>query len=150
MRSLGHPGIFACNRMSIIIQKTDQKLPEASNPCPFITNTLQDFITNTKGCIDAVMPHFARCARGWAPGGQPALPENMLNIPFFHALLSRPSPDMANELAEIRERLSLPIIKSTANPSGLSDLGLRTPGVYILALHFRRQPKQFENFELMG
>ena len=61
----------------------------------------------------------------------------------FAGLVQRPSPVMVEALALIRKRLSLQELPPGTEPHP-GAWGLRTPGVYILALHFRSIPQGFE------
>ena len=91
---------------------------------------------NTGDCLSGILPRFtsSECFQ--------QLPEFMLLIPFYHTLFRRPGPTMIQTLEKIRQRLDLPLL-----PPGLESVpgtwGLRTPGYYLYALHFRRIPLGF-------
>ena len=91
---------------------------------------------NTGDCLSGILQRFT------APECFQQLPEFMLLIPFYYTLFRRPGPTMIQALKTIRQRLHLPSL-----PLGLESVpgtwGLRTPGYYLYALHFRRIPLGF-------
>jgi len=68
-------------------------------------------------------------------------------VPVYYSLFSRPGPVIVHTLKASRERMELPQLAD-----GLEEVpgawGLRTPGYYILALHFRAIPIGFEPMAL--
>lgn len=102
----------------------------------------------TGGCMQHVMPKFLQCATNPLADQFTYVQENMLGIPFFYTLFQRPDPEvMGVALRTIRTRLNLPQLEAGTEPSP-GAWGLRTPGYYILALHFRRIPIGFEPLAL--
>tara|TARA_B110000090_G_C13172473_1_gene366009 strand:- start:362 stop:619 length:258 start_codon:yes stop_codon:yes gene_type:complete len=71
------------------------------------------------------------------------MPENILPVPFFYNLFKRPGPKMVQYLDKVRVKLDLPMLED-----GIEEYpgqwGLRTPGYYLFALHFRNIPVGFE------
>ena len=59
------------------------------------------------------------------------------------AVVHRPSLVLQSALSDIRERLGLPMAPPNTEPRPGSS-GIRSPGTYILALHFRAIPQGFE------
>jgi len=102
-------------------------------------------LVTTGGCISRIMPKYVECLNDNQKG---YFGDNLMSIPFFHYLFQRPGEIMVSTLAQIRERLGLGGAPDGEPTPGA--WGLRTPGYYILALHFRRVPVGFEplSFEL--
>ncbi len=93
-------------------------------------------------CLEHAMPDFIKCASSRDhPGGY--IHDNMLPVPFFTGLFTRPSALMAESLAKVRDKVGLPQLTPGQEPYP-GAWGLRTPGYYILALHFRNIPVGFE------
>ena len=93
-------------------------------------------------CMEHVMPDFIKCASSRdVPGGY--IHDNMLPVPFFTSLFTRPSALMAESLRKVRNKVGLPQLQPGQEPYP-GAWGLRTPGYYILALHFRNIPVGFE------
>jgi len=90
---------------------------------------------NTGSCVDKAMPHFGKCVT--------RMIYNVVGMPFFHQLFRRPSSKMVSALANIRTRLGLPKLENGTEPSP-GAWGLRTPGYYIFAMHWRQVPLGFE------
>ena len=88
---------------------------------------------NTGDCLSGILPRFT------SPECFEQLPEFMLLIPFYYALFRRPGPTMIQALSTIRQRLNLPLL-SPGVEKVPGTWGLRTPGYYLYALHFRRIP----------
>lgn len=111
-------------------------------------------ILTTGGCLTRILPKFIGCVDDDFSGrGGTYFGDNMLSIPFFYTLFQRPGPMMKEALDLIRERLGL---GPEGSESGVDEekpptpgaWGLRTPGTYILALHFRNIPIGFEPLSL--
>jgi len=98
-------------------------------------------IFTTGGCLSKAMPDFVGCAA--APYSDRYLHDIVLPVPFFTTLFKRPAPFMAEVLSRIRNKLELPAL-APGLESSPGAWGLRTPGYYIFALHFRRIPLGFE------
>ena len=93
----------------------------------------EEFLT-TGNCMNRLLPIFTSCARE---------DQVSMNIPFFYYLFRRPGTFIESTLERIRQRLDLP-----APQPGDHHRGLRSDGIYILALHFRRIPVGFEPLAL--
>lgn len=84
-------------------------------------------------CIKAALPDFFRCIER----------HDVLHlVPVYHGIFVRPSQLMANTIAAIRERHGLPVVGLDEPYPG--SWGLRAPGFYVLAFHFRAMPLGFE------
>ena len=92
-----------------------------------------EFLT-TGNCMNKLLPIFTSCVRE---------DQVSTNIPFLYYLFRQPGPFMETALERIRTRLGLP-----APQPGDTHRGLRSDGIYILALHFRRIPVGFEPLAL--
>lgn len=102
----------------------------------------------TGGCMQHVMPNFLKCTVDPMANQQTHVQDNMMGIPFFYTLFRRPNPAILGKtLSMIRTRLDLPQLVAGSEPTP-GAWGLRTPGYYILALHFRRIPIGFEPLAL--
>lgn len=108
--------------------KIKYSAPHLSTMCNSGSNIGPTFRLND--CLEAAMPDYHKCIFSI-----PYPPQELLYIHSFVGLLWYPSPSLCANLAKIRARLDLPL------PEGLEPRpgawGLRTPGYYILALHFR-------------
>lgn len=110
----------------------------------------RELLTTGGGCLSRLFPDFLSCATSPSQTAETYLPENMLAIPFFYTLFRRPAPILGEVMDLIRSRVGLdPLPAGTEDANGGSgSWGLRTPGHYILALHFRRVPIGFEPLAL--
>lgn len=86
-------------------------------------------------CVSKALPLYGKCVKNML--------QNVAGIPFFYLLFTRPSPLMVESITLIRNRLSLPLLAKGLEPSP-GAWALRTPGYYILALHYRNVPIGFE------
>lgn len=84
------------------------------------------------------------CLRAAFPGHDACLHERTFRL-SFSAIFSRPSSLLQDALLTVRKRLTLPELTHGVE-SHPGAWGLRTPGYYILALHFRSFPQGFEGF----
>lgn len=86
-------------------------------------------------CLEAAFPRLHKCAQRFT--------DAQMMAPFFGTFFRRPSPLLLGHLAKVRASLGLP-----PPPAGAEAFpgawGLRSPGVYVLALHFRQIPLGFE------
>jgi len=82
-------------------------------------------------CLQEALPGNAACLEERARGA--VLP----------AVVHRPSPQLCKALSSIRKRLKLPELPPGSEPRP-GAFGLRSPGFYLLALHFRGYPQGFE------
>ena len=85
-----------------------------------------------------------QCLRAAFPGNESCINQRAFQL-SFSAIFSRPSPVLKDALTTIRSRLALPEL-SLGVESQPGAWGLRTPGYYILGLHFRSFPQGFEGF----
>lgn len=92
-------------------------------------------------CLEHSMPNFITCASSRTQGGY--MQDNLLPVPFFSTLFTRPGPLLAEYVTQIRTKLGLPTLAPGTEPTP-GAWGLRTPGYYIFALHFRNIPVGFE------
>jgi hypothetical protein len=93
-------------------------------------------------CLNHGLKDFIKCAQNPSdPDGY--VGDNVLPVPFFHTLFSRPNTKMATILKSIRNKLELPQLEEGLEPVP-GSWALRTPGYYIFALHFRNIPLGFE------
>jgi hypothetical protein len=88
-------------------------------------------------CARAVLGRFLSCARESYLGMQAH------NIPFVQTFFARPSPELVRILSVMRRRAGLPSV-GPESESAPGHGGLRTPGHYMIAFHFRRIPLNFE------
>jgi hypothetical protein len=86
-------------------------------------------------CTGSILSTFNRCAEN--------MPDTFWNAPFVHSLFSRPAPEMVRILSVMRRRIRLPALQPGVEPVPGAH-GLRTPGYFIIAFHFRRIPLGFE------
>ena len=104
------------------------------------------FIQNMD-CLKEVLPQYHACITGASQQGGPdprrGIPHVSHAAPAFHFSFRRPSPLMVENLALVRSRVGLPPLAAGLEPLP-GQWGLRTPGVYLLALHFRSIPVGFE------
>eukprot|EP01038_Epipyxis_sp_PR26KG_P004121 gene4121-5875_t len=100
-------------------------------------------------CIKDTLPSFYKCAT--SSNSYTFLDDILLLVPFFYHLFSQPSQLMIDKLTMIRERLLLPLHANINLESIIhyDSLGLRTPGYYIFAMHFRNAPLGFEPLSVM-
>lgn len=93
-------------------------------------------------CLDSVLPHFMHhCVR------HGNIDDDQIQVPFFYTTFARPSSVMVNALRKVRRRLNLPILAPGLEHAP-GAWGLRTPGYYIVSMHFRNIPDGFEPFTL--
>lgn len=92
------------------------------------------FVT-TGDCVTKAFPLYGKCVS--------RMIYNVIGMPFFHSLFRRPSSKMVKALANIRTRLGLPMLANGTEPAP-GAWGLRTPGYYIFAMHWRQVPLGFE------
>ena len=85
-------------------------------------------------CWDTVLPHFMKCYR------HNQVDHELANVPLFHTIFSRPTPLLGELMSIIRRRVGLPELAPGLEPHP-GAWGLRTPGYYILGMHFRNLPK---------
>lgn len=104
-------------------------------------------LITTGGCMQHVMPSFLQCMVSDGADRYSYVAENMISVPFFHTLFTRPKPELHQFLQVVRARLELPSLEPGSEPVP-GAWGLRTPNYYILALHFRRVPIGFEPLAL--
>ena len=94
-------------------------------------------------CIAAALPIYGRCVEELtADRGHYFAGDTLASLPAFYALFRRPAPRLARRLAGVRERLGLP--PAPAEEPRPGAWGLRAPGHYMLAFHFRAVPLGFE------
>lgn len=67
----------------------------------------------------------------------------LLQVPFYYGLFARPSPVTVEALTKIRVRNGIPLLLAGVERHP-GVWGLRTPGYYIVAFHFRAMPLGFE------
>jgi len=89
-------------------------------------------------CIQSLFPDFYACVLK-----DPVCPQDPLYALVFDALFRYPSAALHSSLNKIRKRLELPYLPAGTEPQP-GAWGLRTPGTYLLALHFRALPGGFE------
>jgi len=82
-------------------------------------------------CIQKALPGNASCL------------EDRARAAVLPAVVHRPSPQLCKALSAIRKRLKLPELSPGTEPRP-GAFGLRSPGIYLLALHFRGYPQGFE------
>jgi len=93
----------------------------------------QPFLFND--CLKAALPRFFECVDLYQP--------ELLQVPLFSGLFTRPSPVLVKALEKIRARYELPML-APGTESQAGAWGLRTPGYFIIAFHFRSIPLGFE------
>lgn len=92
-------------------------------------------------CLEHSMPDFVKCAASRTQGGY--MQDNLLPVPFFSTLFKKPGPLLAEYVGKVRTKLGLPALAPGTEPTP-GAWGLRTPGYYVFALHFRNIPVGFE------
>ena len=95
-------------------------------------------------CIQDILPKYHACVTDFQGDSKSrGLTEASIPVPWMYMTMKRPSPTMVTNLALVRKRLDLPVL-----PLGLEkipgQMGIRTPGYYLIALHFRNIPVGFE------
>ena len=96
-------------------------------------------------CLQKLMPKYMDCLTN--PTGEylpnKGVSEANMPAPWFHMSFSRPSSKMVEYLAMMRDRMLLPRLPDGTEPVP-GQWGLRTPGTYLFALHYRNIPIGFE------
>lgn len=86
-------------------------------------------IFTTGNCLTKALPLFGSCALSTQRN---YMPDQMLMVPFFHTVFSRPSSDLVKHLKTIRKRLDLPLLEPGLEPAP-GAWGLYTPVPACLA-----------------
>jgi len=97
-------------------------------------------------CLKWALPKFYDClvAPPQQPGKERGLPMSIgHSVPAFYFSFRRPGPLLIKNIQLVRLRLGLPQLQEGME-SAPGQWGIRTPGVYLLALHFRSIPVGFE------
>lgn len=82
------------------------------------------------------------CLLSALPGNVACLEERARAV-VLPAVVQRPSPVLCRALSTIRKRLQIPDLPTGSEPRP-GAFALRSPGMYILSLHFRGYPQGFE------
>jgi len=104
----------------------------------------KQYIENME-CLREAMPQYFSCMTSpqAQPGKERGMPAIAHSVPAFYFSFRRPGPRLIANIALVRSKLGLPQLQT-----GLEELsgqwGIRTPGTYLLALHFRSIPVGFE------
>lgn len=132
-------------QVSVIFKKwlSDVKSGAVKYDVPYLTTNVNargncgpTFLYND--CLAAAMPNYHKCIMSVDYPEQ-----ELLYVHAFIGLHWNPSPALARSIRKIRARLSLPELGPGTEPRP-GAWGLRTPGYYILVLHFRGMPGGFE------